>query len=436
MFCLTHFINAADLTSITFYGDSDRYWEGSSIESSLNTLTATDSVLKMLKGLKMLRRFQFDFIQFDSIKANNFLKMFHIEQLTIFKSFIPNLEAEMLEKLPMLKILALNQNQITTIPEGIFRYNNELEHITLGSNKIKWLPGNLLKNLTKLLSFGVSDNEITSIPHNFFSHNKISKRYIWPRIPLNFYLKVFLRILKRWKSSNQICITIRLLKTSLPKITKLKKFGWTQKKLFSFPSNLFKSNGKLKEVQLTGKNITSVPNDLLKFNHDIEQIIIRNTQITKLPENLLKNLTKLRQFYFYDNQINSIPENFFSGNANLDTIVFSRNNISELPRTLLNGLNGMLKKIDLSINPIESIHENFFTENEELRHKIKLYIMIIIMIDKIPKMLVWVPFLIFQLSIHVYLIPEIMNCMLFFILVTQKLQFFDRITIFEFSWKQ
>lgn len=278
-------------------------------------LANTVDFIEMLRVMKTTK-FEFQFIKLESIREF-LMKGLYIEELSIHANVISSLSQDMLKNLTMLKVFIFDVNSITSIPQKFFAQNKQLEKVVLTGHPMKILSDRLLENLANLQTFHYG--------------NRLSALYFKKDLV---------------EASDEPTIMHK---------------------------NMFRSNGKLREVHFEGNLISSsIPEDLFSFNHELEEISIRYTKIAKLPKNLLKNLRSLKIVNFSESQIDSIPVNFFTDSKKLEKIDFRGNRISRVSTTMFNGLGESLKYFNLKRNPIEFLPEDSFTQNAQMKKKIKL----------------------------------------------------------------
>ena len=122
-------------------------------------------------------------------------------------------------------------------------------------------------------------------------------------------------------------------------------------------------NESLLRVTCTTAKLDYIPNTL---NPALKELILNDNQI-KTIQSSLSVYRDLKLFDISNNLINSLENDYFTQNQKIQTIIFNKNNISEINNSTFNKLKS-LKELHIRENRLAELGPNSFKALSKLQH--------------------------------------------------------------------
>lgn len=234
--------------------------------------------------------------------------------------------------------LDLSGNKITEIPEGFFDNMTNLEYVDLNSNHIKALPENTFKNTKKLKWINIRANNLTEIKKNTLSG-----------LDKLVYLEL---------DNNSIA---SVEAGALDGDTSLKQLSISGNELNALPDHLLDDAGDTIDfIELSNNEFVKLPNCINAATKKLRKISAFNNALEDISNIDFTKMSNLEEVNFYKNYIAQVPDGTFAKNKKLYSVDFHDNQISNItekafPETFENDYDGVLHKLDLTLNNIKVV---------------------------------------------------------------------------------
>ena len=234
--------------------------------------------------------------------------------------------------------LDLSGNKITEIPEGFFDNMTNLEYVDLNSNHIKALPENAFKNTKKLKSINIRANNLAEIKKDTLSG-----------LDKLVYLEL----------DNNSITSVEA--GALDGDTSLKQLSISGNELNALPDHLLDDAGDTIDfIELSNNGFVKLPNCINAATKKLRKIIAFNNALEDISNIDFTKMSNLEEVNFYKNYIAQVPDGTFAKNKKLYSVDFHDNQISNItekafPETFENDYDGVLHKLDLTLNNIKVV---------------------------------------------------------------------------------
>ena len=234
--------------------------------------------------------------------------------------------------------LDLSGNKITEIPEGFFDNMTNLEYVDLNSNHIKALPENAFKNTKKLKWINIRANNLTEIKKDTLSG-----------LDKLVYLEL---------DNNSIA---SVEAGALDGDTSLKQLSISGNELNALPDHLLDDAGDTIDfIELSNNEFVKLPNCINAATKKLRKISAFNNALEDISNIDFTKMSNLEEVNFYKNYIAQVPDGTFAKNKKLYSVDFHDNQISNItekafPETFENDYDGVLHKLDLTLNNIKVV---------------------------------------------------------------------------------
>lgn len=234
--------------------------------------------------------------------------------------------------------LDLSGNKITEIPEGFFDNMTNLEYVDLNSNHIKALPENTFKNTKKLKWINIRANNLTEIKKNTLSG-----------LDKLVYLEL----------DNNSITSVEA--GALDGDTSLKQLSISGNELNTLPDHLLDDAGDTIDfIELSNNEFVKLPNCINAATKKLRKISAFNNVLEDISNIDFTKMSNLEEVNFYKNYIAQVPDGTFAKNKKLYSVDFHDNQISNItekafPETFENDYDGVLHKLDLTLNNIKVV---------------------------------------------------------------------------------
>ena len=234
--------------------------------------------------------------------------------------------------------LDLSGNKITEIPEGFFDNMTNLEYVDLNSNHIKALPENAFKNTKKLKWINIRANNLTEIKKDTLSG-----------LDKLVYLEL---------DNNSIA---SVEAGTLDGDTSLKQLSISGNELNALPDHLLDDAGDTIDfIELSNNEFVKLPNCINAATKKLRKISAFNNALEDISNIDFTKMSNLEEVNFYKNYIAQVPDGTFAKNKKLYSVDFHDNQISNItekafPETFENDYDGVLHKLDLTLNNIKVV---------------------------------------------------------------------------------
>lgn len=237
-----------------------------------------------------------------------------------------------------IKELDLSGNKITEIPEGFFDNMTNLEYVDLNSNHIKALPENTFKNTKKLNWINIRANNLTEIKKDTLSG-----------LDKLVYLEL----------DNNSITSVEA--GALDGDTSLKQLSISGNELNALPDHLLDDAGDtINFIELSNNEFVKLPNCINAATKKLRKISAFNNALEDISNIDFTKMSNLEEVNFYKNYIAQVPDGTFAKNKKLYSVDFHDNQISNItekafPETFENDYDGVLHKLDLTLNNIKVV---------------------------------------------------------------------------------
>ena len=237
-----------------------------------------------------------------------------------------------------IKELDLSGNKITEIPEGFFDNMTNLEYVDLNSNHIKALPENAFKNTKKLNWINIRANNLTEIKKDTLSG-----------LDKLVYLEL----------DNNSITSVEA--GALDGDTSLKQLSISGNELNALPDHLLDDAGDtINFIELSNNEFVKLPNCINAATKKLRKISAFNNALEDISNIDFTKMSNLEEVNFYKNYIAQVPDGTFAKNKKLYSVDFHDNQISNItekafPETFENDYDGVLHKLDLTLNNIKVV---------------------------------------------------------------------------------
>lgn len=237
-----------------------------------------------------------------------------------------------------IKELDLSGNKITEIPEGFFDNMTNLEYVDLNSNHIKALPENAFKNTKKLNWINIRANNLTEIKKDTLSG-----------LDKLVYLEL----------DNNSITSVEA--GALDGDTSLKQLSVSGNELNALPDHLLDDAGDtINFIELSNNEFVKLPNCINAATKKLRKISAFNNALEDISNIDFTKMSNLEEVNFYKNYIAQVPDGTFAKNKKLYSVDFHDNQISNItekafPETFENDYDGVLHKLDLTLNNIKVV---------------------------------------------------------------------------------
>ncbi|XP_029918961.1 leucine-rich repeat and immunoglobulin-like domain-containing nogo receptor-interacting protein 1 [Myripristis murdjan] len=252
-----------------------------------------------------------------------------------------------------------SDRQLTTVP-GNLPQDSRLLNLT--HNKIKTLVHQQFKTLTQLWDLDLSDNIVVTIEVDAFLglQNLLTLRLARNHlkiIPVGAFVGLAkLQLLDI--SDNEILV---LLDFTFRDLAALQRIKVGENDLLFISHHAFTGLTSLQELHLDRSNLTAVPTEALKQLSGLTSLHFRRCGLTTLPNNSFRHLGRLKELVIsHCPWLDTLAGNSLFG-LNLTSLTISNCNLSAVPYIPLHHL-VYLTYLDLSFNPITSIHGNLLRD--------------------------------------------------------------------------
>lgn len=234
--------------------------------------------------------------------------------------------------------LDLSGNKITKIPEGFFDNMTNLEYVDLNSNHIKALPENAFKNTKKLNWINIRANNLTEIKKDTLSG-----------LDKLVYLEL----------DNNSITSVEA--GALDGDTSLKQLSISGNELNALPDHLLDDAGDTIDfIELSNNEFVKLPNCINAATKKLRKISAFNNALEDISNIDFTKMSNLEEVNFYKNYIAQVPDGTFAKNKKLYSVDFHDNQISNItekafPETFENDYDGVLHKLDLTLNNIKVV---------------------------------------------------------------------------------
>ncbi|KAK1788738.1 hypothetical protein P4O66_002550 [Electrophorus voltai] len=248
-----------------------------------------------------------------------------------------------------------SSNNLTSVPDNI---NAKTHHLNLANNLLKTLRHRQFSTLSQLQELDLSENILSTIEVEAFHglQNLLTLRLSQNRLkilPVGAFSGLpSLHLLDI--SENEILI---FLDYTFREMTSLRKLEASENDLLFISKRAFSGLLNLRELSLDRSNLTSVPSEALSQLTGLSCLRLCPAELTILPNNSFRRLGWLRELTVSNCPLlGSLATNSLIG-LNLTSLTLSYCNLSSVPYVPLQHL-VYLRYLDLSYNPIISIHPN------------------------------------------------------------------------------
>jgi Leucine-rich repeat (LRR) protein len=303
-------------------------------------------------------------VSIDSLSlANNFIEKLIIENVDLcsFKISKLNLSSNKLYDLDIsfliiLTQLDLNKNNLTTFL--IDYLNNDLiEHSSNCNNINKIFKNNynetvLISNLKYL---DLSYNNLAALPFGYIEN----VRFIHlESFDATFNLIRLIKFNDFYQFNNLIYLYL---------------YG---NKIERIENDSFSTLISLKYLDMSMNHLVEIPDTLFKFTNRIEILKINSNYLKEIPRESLKYLTSVKYLYLNDNEFKKVSNFSFGYMLNLLELYLANNRIESIDtkaffiddRSFVGP--GLLEKLDLSHNLLETLNSSIFSYLTNLRYLI------------------------------------------------------------------
>ncbi|KAA0200083.1 hypothetical protein HAZT_HAZT002942 [Hyalella azteca] len=316
-------------------------------------------------GLNYISEYAFDGLE-DSLK-----------ELNLMNNALERLPISSVRRLKKLKSLKVTWNLIEEVQEdGVFSHLNELRELRLQNNEIRTINKKTFSPLKNLLELHLQENKIESIAKEaFYSLEHLQQLDLYGNRLVHFP-----DILSRYPANLMI---LRASKNNITTIhddafrgqSKLEILWLSENNISSIKEIVFSDLSSLKQLHLefnridyiqdnTFRNLKKLEKTLDISNNPISEFTISTERLKNLKElDLSSTHLKSPTLYTYrrflrlkflslsNNSLADFPTGSFASSS-LEELNLSNNNLKEIPRSFLTDRPPMLKKLNVSGNPL------------------------------------------------------------------------------------
>ncbi|KAK6643443.1 hypothetical protein RUM43_004948 [Polyplax serrata] len=260
-------------------------------------------------------------------------------------------------ELKFLEVLNLERNNILKIDRRAFDGLDLLQIINLSENHIDQLQTDQFKNLDNLRYLDLTNNHIRSVSREIFQKTRLeflvlsSNHFVV--VPNSALGEIGYTLRYLDMSDNQIEHLDSTMFREIPFLTHL---NLSTNRLTILPDNVFIWVGNLLVLDLSHNRLRSNFKELFHNVQKLKRLRLANTGLINVPTLPLPNLTELD---LSSNNIETVYVNSVEYLVKLRTLVLSDNKLNHVPSKIWNFM-PLLKKLDLSRNPIKIITKDSF----------------------------------------------------------------------------
>ncbi|XP_019639808.1 PREDICTED: LOW QUALITY PROTEIN: toll-like receptor 13 [Branchiostoma belcheri] len=328
----------------------------------VNTLKLTSDTLPGIKGLKSLKTLIFHFGFFDTIEANAFAGLSHLQRLDLTQVLELTLHDKAFSGLSSLTHLNLTQNGISTLPQYVFEGLSSLTHLDLSQNWLETSQAQLPETLdyldlshNKLHNLNAGPPCYTPLSFNFsglkwvnildLSHNEIDGAPI-DCLPRNITVLDLQN--NRLRTFNGLCHIGGLQYLDLSN-NKLNDY------FFADLHSLTCEQSVIETLRLDNNGITGIQEGLPEeIKRKLKTLTLSHNQIQRIGTGQLTWSDQLEHLDLSHNQINTVMPSAFRGLSRLQFLDLSNNKIKNITKSTFEGL-GNLTHLNLEANRIAVI---------------------------------------------------------------------------------
>ncbi|CAF0842023.1 unnamed protein product [Brachionus calyciflorus] len=324
-----------------------------SLDMSHNYLKALPDLSILSKKLKKLN------LSHNSVREYELKnKIVNLTSLNLSSNGLKSIPEQLATEFPKLEFLNLSSNLIKQIDPNLFSKFNALKKLVFKNNQVLTVPEELLSNLKNLESLNLSENKIYFKPYernDVFNSNKLKKlklRENWICfLPDDLFQN--LKALTHLDISNNQIESIS--EKNFSKLRCLTHLDLSDNNLYEIPDEFFQSLVNVKILNLSKNQIEKViiqPGEVPHFKKSkIESLSLADNKLKKLEEEFFNTFSELKHLDLSVNELETLSENFKSLDK-LEKLILKNNKISDFADK---SFNVNLKKLNLSKNQLTSV---------------------------------------------------------------------------------
>ncbi len=249
------------------------------------------------------------------------------------------IDEDMFNGLSQLNSIDLHANQLSTLSDGVFSGLSQLEYLDLSGNYLTTLSDGVFSEVSQLKSIDLSANRFITLSSGVF--NRLSQLE-------------FLGL-----DGNYIATLNEGIFSGLSQLGTL-DLGFNE--LITLSDDVFSELSQLESLSLSANQLTILSdgafNGLIKLNF----LYLNNNQLTTLSGGIFSGLNQLKSLNLDSNQLKVLSDDVLYGLNQLQFLGLAVNNLNtSMMVTILSQLPSSLTELDISLNPMNRIPQNFST---------------------------------------------------------------------------
>ncbi|XP_064488231.1 leucine-rich repeats and immunoglobulin-like domains protein 3 [Ornithodoros turicata] len=296
-------------------------------------------LLPYISEYPSLRSLDLSFNRISAIPGGIFTNSSRLVNLSLNSNRISRIEKGSLDNLTRLKSLSLNRNKLAHLPKDLFLQLHSLVNLELNKNRIEEIEGLIFKGLASLKSLSLRHNNIGVISDGAF-----------------FYLGNVRSL--NLDSNNLTMVT----KGMLYGLTALESLNLTSNNITEVGMDGWEYCQNLATLDLTLNRLQAITKSTFARAASLVRLFLDHNIVSYIEEGAFKSLHRLQELHLNHNEISWTMEDTrgpFLGLNRLVHLGLGDNLIKSLTGKAFSGL-GRLEVLDLSHNPITTIHQNTF----------------------------------------------------------------------------
>ena len=360
------------------------------LDVSGNLLSSTEIKPALFQHLSNLTELDLSGNQIGKLRKKTFWNLTKLETLKISRNKLQKLPNKLFQNQANLGTLFLSKNLLTRVSNEALQGAQQLSQLLLDNNLIEELEDQVFTNLSSVTVLDLSFNNLLKVPKTLKALQNLQSI----DLSKNFITELEdVALPQLWRldmSKNQLQ---NISSAALNKMTSLQVLDLSENDIEEVQQGAFNFNQLLRAVRLDGNRIAKVDN-LFQHLPNLTWLNMSNNRIevfdySMVPRNLVwldlhKNNIKILGNYFgiedaiqlhhVDVGFNKIvklgPTNVPTG---VEEFLINDNDVDEVaPYTFFEKT--ALKKVDLSVNQMESIDKNSFRLSSDISFQPKFFL--------------------------------------------------------------
>jgi insulin-like growth factor-binding protein complex acid labile subunit len=277
--------------------------------------------------------------QISVLREGMFSGLSQLNSLYLYSNQISVLSEGLFSGLSQLTILELSENQINVLSESVFSGLSQLNYLYLYDNQISILSEGVFSALSQLYFLDLYSNQISVLSKGMFSGlSQLNSLYLY---------------------SNQISVLSEGMFSGLSQLTILEL---SDNQINILSEGVFSGLSQLIILDLYDNQISVLSEGVFSWLSQLTTLNLGGNQINVLSEGVFSGLSQLTNLNLGGNQINVLSEGVFSDLNQLQTLDLSINHLNTSAIiSILSFLPMTLTKLDISLNQISTLPQNFST---------------------------------------------------------------------------